>query len=92
MRRGMDGDKITGVNVDKSKVVVQLHRIEGQLRGIASMIESDRGMVSTVQQLMAAQSSLKRLTGNYIQLFMQQKEGKVELTPEQLEYILKLIQ
>lgn len=78
--------------MDKSKVVVQLHRIEGQLRGIASMIESDRGMVSTVQQLMAAQSSLKRLTGNYIQLFMQQKEGKVELTPEQLEYILKLIQ
>lgn len=79
--------------MDKDRVIRQLHRIEGQLRGIENMIATDRGMVATVQQLMAARASLKKLTNNYVQLFMLQTEGgNVELTPEQVDYILRLLE
>ena len=78
--------------MEKEKIFTQLRRIEGQLRGIATMIESDRGLVPTMQQLMAAQSSLGKVSRQYVKLFIHQKEeGMVELTQEQLEYILKLI-
>ncbi len=79
--------------MDKERIIRQLHRIEGQLRGIENMITTDRGMVATVQQLMAVRASLKKLTNNYVQLFMQQTEsGNVELTPEQVDYLLRLLE
>lgn len=79
--------------MDKERITKQLHRIQGQLRGIETMIATDRGMVATVQQLMAARASLKKLTNNYIQLFIRnQGDGTVELTPEQLDYLLRLLE
>jgi DNA-binding FrmR family transcriptional regulator len=81
-----------GEKMEKDKIITQLRRIEGQLRGIMTMMETDRGLVPTMQQLMAAQSSLKKVARQYVKLFVQQQEeGRVELTQEQLDYILKLI-
>jgi len=78
--------------MEKEKLITQLRRIEGQLRGIATMIETDRGLVPTMQQLSAADASLQKVARQYVRLFVQQKEeGMVELTQEQLEYILRLI-
>ncbi len=79
-------------NVEKEKIIQQLHRIEGQIRGIEIMIESERGLVPTVQQLMAARSALRKVMSNYIQLFLRQNEaGNRELTQEQVDYIFRLI-
>ncbi len=78
--------------MEKNKVLVQLRRAEGQLRGIATMVETDRGLVPTMQQLMAVHSALSRVMRDYIYLFIHEGEGgRVELTAEQLEYIFKLI-
>lgn len=77
--------------MDKSKILLQLKRIEGQVRGVQGMVETDRGLVPTLQQLMAIQSSLKTVVGNYVQLFLTRGDEGVELTQEQIEYILKLI-
>ncbi len=78
--------------MEKDKLIVQLRRIEGQLRGIATMIETERGLVPTMQQLMAAHASLSRLMKNYASSFLQHgEEGQVILTAEQVEYILSLV-
>ncbi len=79
--------------MDKPRLITQLHRLEGQLRGIETMIQTDRGLIATTQQLMAARSALKKITGNYIQLFISQKgDGNLELSQEQLDYLLRLIE
>jgi DNA-binding FrmR family transcriptional regulator len=79
--------------MDKDKLVVQLHRIEGQVRGIALMVETDRGLVPTMQQLMAARSSLNKVMRQYVGLFLADAEqGSVTLTQDQVAYILKLIE
>ncbi len=78
--------------MDRNRIITQLHRLEGQLRGIEIMIETERGLVPTVQQLMAARSALRKVTNNYIQLFLRQnKDGLIELTQEQVDYLLRLI-
>jgi DNA-binding FrmR family transcriptional regulator len=86
-------DNVAGGVMEKVKIVTQLRRIEGQLRGIETMIESERGLVPTMQQLMAAQASLRKVMTNYAQLFLQQNEdGAIVLTQEQANYILRLIE
>jgi len=41
--------------------LARLHRIEGQVRGVARMIEDDRYCIDVVQQLQAVRSALKRV-------------------------------
>ncbi len=77
--------------MDKNKLMTQLRRVEGQLRGIETMIETDRGLVPTMQQLMAARASLRKVMVNYVELFLRKDGEKVELTEEQLTYILGMI-
>lgn len=77
--------------MDKLKLTTQLKRIEGQLRGISTMIETDRGLVPTMQQLMAARSSLDSVMRGYIETFLVGDESRIELTREQADYILKLL-
>lgn len=79
--------------MDKAKLITQLRRIEGQVRGIANLIDQDRGLVTTVQQISAAQSSLARVKREYIKLFLYEDgEDEVSLSREQVEYLLKLIE
>ena len=42
----------------KSKLLQRLHRIEGQVRGVESMLEGDRECRDIVQQVSAIQSAL----------------------------------
>lgn len=79
--------------MDKNKLVTQLRRIEGQLRGIEAMVEADRGLVATMQQLMAARASLRKVMINYVQLFLnEERDGELTLTKEQVTYILGMIE
>ncbi len=79
--------------MDKEKLLAQMRRIEGQVRGVARMIESERGLVPTMQQLMAVSAALARARREYVGLFLRyEQEGDgVRLTKEQIEYILRLI-
>lgn len=45
---------------DGSNIVNRLRRIEGQVRGIAQMIEDDRYCIDVLQQVQAVKSALGR--------------------------------
>ena len=46
--------------VAKSSVLKRLHRIEGQVRGLARMVEDDRYCIDIVTQLSAVRAALRR--------------------------------
>ncbi len=46
---------------EKDKVINRLKRIEGQVRGILSMVEEDRYCVDILVQISAIQSALKNV-------------------------------
>jgi len=43
---------------DNSAIIARLHRIEGQVRGVAKMLETERACEDVVTQLMAIRSSI----------------------------------
>ncbi len=45
---------------DSSKVVNRLRRIEGQVRGVAQMVEDDRYCIDILTQMQAVKSALAR--------------------------------
>lgn len=45
----------------RSSVLVRLRRIEGQVRGVARMVEEDRYCIDIVNQLQAAMAALERV-------------------------------
>ena len=49
------------MNRDKTKLLNRLHRIEGQVRGIARMIEEDRYCIDTLTQLQAVRGAMARV-------------------------------
>ncbi|MCB9813217.1 MAG: metal-sensitive transcriptional regulator [Pseudomonadales bacterium] len=48
--------------METDKVITQLKRIRGQLDGIIRMYEEERGCVDIVRQVIAARSSLGRVS------------------------------
>ncbi len=46
---------------DKDQTLKRLARIEGQVRGVSSMIESNRYCIDVLQQLRAIQSALTKV-------------------------------
>jgi DNA-binding FrmR family transcriptional regulator len=51
---------------DKSKLLNRLNRIEGQVRGIARMVEQDRYCIDILPQLQAARAALARVEGELL--------------------------
>ena len=49
------------MNRDKTKLLNRLHRIEGQVRGIAHMIQNDRYCIDVLTQLRAARAAIRRV-------------------------------
>lgn len=49
------------MNRDKTRLLNRLRRIEGQVRGIARMIEQDRSCIDMLTQLGAARAALSRV-------------------------------
>jgi DNA-binding FrmR family transcriptional regulator len=47
------------MKTNKSKVLARLNRLEGQVRGIAKMVEEDRYCVDVLMQTSAVRSALK---------------------------------
>lgn len=48
-------------NDSKASCLKRLKRIEGQVRGIAAMVEGDRYCIDTVTQISAARAALRRV-------------------------------
>ena len=46
---------------EKARILVRLRRAEGQVRGIAGMVENDRYCIDVLQQISAAQAALDKV-------------------------------
>ncbi|CAN7636410.1 metal-sensitive transcriptional regulator [Phenylobacterium sp. LjRoot225] len=51
---------------DKPKLLSRLNRVEGQVRGIARMVEDDRYCIDILTQLQAARAALARVEGEIL--------------------------
>jgi CsoR family transcriptional regulator, copper-sensing transcriptional repressor len=55
-----------GVPVDHTKQLPRLRRIEGQVRGLQQMIESERNCVDIAHQVNAVVAALRRVGGDML--------------------------
>lgn len=55
-----------GVPVDHTKQLPRLRRIEGQVRGLQQMIESERNCVDIAHQIGAVVAALRRVGGDML--------------------------
>ena len=53
--------EVHGYTKDKDALVKRLHRIEGQVRGIERMVESDRYCIDILTQISAVNTALESL-------------------------------
>lgn len=56
---------------DRKNALTALRRIEGQVRGIAGMVEEDRYCVDIVTQISAVRAALKRVESNLLRQHME---------------------
>ena len=56
-----DGKPTRGYTADKDAVLKRLRRIEGQVRGVAGMVEDDRYCIDVVTQVTAIQAALDKV-------------------------------
>ena len=50
-----------GYSAEKDKLAVRLARIEGQVRGVAKMVEDDRYCIDVLTQISAVQAALDKV-------------------------------
>ena len=63
-RRGRDGPR--GYARDRAQVLRRLSRMEGQVRGIARMIEEDKYCIDVLTQVSAVNSALRSVALNLL--------------------------
>ena len=52
---------LRGYSATKEQLLKRLHRIEGQVRGIEGMVESDRYCIDVLTQISAVQAALDKV-------------------------------
>lgn len=81
---------------EKIKIIKRLNVIEGQIRGIKQMVESDRYCDEILVQISASMHSLKSLGNNILNSHMKTcivediKSGKLEAIDDVIELFDKL--
>jgi len=79
---------------DKTALVSRLHKIEGQVRGLARMVESDEYCIDILTQIASARSALENLG---MVLLQQHVEGcvrdslKPDTGPERVEELIAAV-
>ncbi len=92
----MDTDT-TSVDADNHRIVNRLKRLEGQIRGLQSMIESGKDCEAVLTQVMAAKSALDQVGLHIIRHAMHEcltedeDVDRDELIDEALDVFLKYV-
>jgi DNA-binding FrmR family transcriptional regulator len=64
----------------RDQILARLRRAEGQVRGIAAMVEDDRYCIDVLQQISAAQAALDKVALALVDSHV--REGILTATPE----------
>jgi CsoR family transcriptional regulator, copper-sensing transcriptional repressor len=71
--------EIRGYSANKDQLLKRLRRVEGQVRGVARMIEEDRYCIDVLTQIGAAQAALDKvglgLLDDHVQHCVMEAEG-----------------
>ena len=70
------------------KIINRLHRVEGQIRGIADQIEQDTACEQVITQLLAAKGSLDGALQAYIN---EQLEYCIDADPARMQELLQVL-
>ncbi|HUY58546.1 MAG TPA: metal-sensitive transcriptional regulator [Solirubrobacteraceae bacterium] len=57
----MDGAPTRGYTASKQQLLNRLARVEGQVRGVARMVEEDRYCIDVLTQIAAVQAALEKI-------------------------------
>ncbi len=68
----------------KQQLIQRLHRIEGQLRGVESMLESDRDCKEILQQLASIQSAMQGTSRIFLQEYATACLVEIDIDSRQL--------
>jgi len=75
----------------------RLSRIEGQVRGVARMVERQRPCLEVLQQLASAQAAMKSVTKSVLQNYLERcatdaiRSGDTAIYDELMEVIYKFV-
>src|SRR5947207_14553646 len=78
-------------------VLDRLNRIEGQVRGVARMVEGQRPCIEVLQQLASVQAALRGLTKNVLRNYLERcatdaiRSGDTAVYDELMEAIYKFV-
>jgi DNA-binding FrmR family transcriptional regulator len=80
----------------KKDTLSRLSRIEGQVRGVAKMLDEDRPCLEVLQQLASLQASLRGVSKTILRYYLEcccttqaSKSGDVEMYDELMDVIFK---
>lgn len=82
---------------EKQKLIARLSKIEGQVRGVKSMVEEDRYCVDIVTQMLAIQSALNSFNKEFLArhiktcVFADIKEGNEDAVDELCQLMQKMM-
>ena len=85
------------VEAERGRILNRLKRLEGQIRGLQSMVESERDCEAVLTQVMAAKSALDRVGLHIIRHSMREcllddvDKAPEELVDEALDTFLKYV-
>lgn len=85
------------IAVERKKIVNRLRRLEGQVRGLQSMIDSGKDCEEVLTQVMAAKSALDQVGLHIIRFAMyeclldDEERTREELIDDALEVFLKYV-
>ena len=57
----MNANELPGYSADKDRLTKRLARVEGQVRGVAKMVEEDRYCIDVLTQISAVQAALDKV-------------------------------
>ena len=57
----MSATETRGYSADKDRLIKRLARVEGQVRGVARMVEEDRYCIDVLTQISAVQAALDKV-------------------------------
>ena len=92
------GTKTYGYTAGKDALIKRLHRIEGQVRGIEKMVETDRYCIDILTQVAAVNTALESLAYKVLEDHVRHcvadalTSGDVEDAREKTEELLAAVQ
>ena len=83
---------MVGYEMDKDDLLARLRKIEGQVRGVAQMIEDDRYCIDVLTQVSAIQAALDKvslgLLDGHARVCMSGDDPSTEATSDQVDELM----